>query len=120
MPLDDQILGQGVYTPKEAARLLQTSPQQILRWTHGGGSRTPLWHSYYQFLDDSTELSFTDLIEARVVLALRNAGISLQAIRFAISFAQDKFGIERPLSSQSFRTDGEEILMDAVERDKDV
>ena len=117
MPIDDQILGHGVYTPNEAARLLQTNPQQIIRWTHGGGSRAPLWHSYYQFLEDSTELSFIDLIEVRVVLALRNAGISLQAIRFAISFAQEKFGIERPLSSQSFKTDGEEILIDAVEKD---
>tara|TARA_R110001583_G_scaffold112684_2_gene262470 strand:+ start:65052 stop:65555 length:504 start_codon:yes stop_codon:yes gene_type:complete len=52
-----------------------------------------------------------------VVKAFRGKGISLQSIRFAIIFAQDKFGVERPLSSLSFKTDGREILMSALERD---
>ena len=121
MPLDDEILGHGVYTPKEAARLLGTSSQQILRWTRGSGPNDPLWNGYYQFLDeDVSEISFLDLIEVRVVLALRNAGVSLQAIRFAISFAQDKYSIQRPLASQFFKTDGREILMEALERDGDL
>ena len=118
MPLDDTILGKGVYTPREAARLVGTSSQQVLRWTRGSGAKEPLWHAHYQFLDeDVTELSFLDLIEVRVVTALRRASISLQSIRFAIGFAQQKYGIERPLASQSFKTDGTEILMEAVEND---
>ncbi len=118
MPLDHAILGQGVYTPREAARLVGTNVQQVLRWTRGSGPHLPLWNAHYQFLDDDiTEISFLDLIEVRVVAAMRNANISLQSIRFAISFAQDKFGIERPLASQSFKTDGSEILMEAIEND---
>lgn len=118
MPLDDRILGKGVYTPKEAARLVGTNAQQVLRWTRGSGPNEPLWSAHYQFLDnDVTELSFFDLIEVRVVNALRKASISLQSIRFAISFAQKKYGIERPLASQAFKTDGTEILMQAIEND---
>lgn len=120
MPLDHAILGQGVYTPREAARLVGTSPQQVLRWTRGSGPNEPLFHAHFQFLDDDvTEISFLDLIEVRVVNALRRAGISLQAIRFAMKFAQEKYQIERPLASQSFKTDGSEVLMEAVERDGD-
>ena len=120
MPLDDAILGKGVYTPKEAARLVGTSAQQVLRWTRGSGPNEPLWTAHYQFLDDDvTEISFLDLIEIRVVSALRRASISMQSIRFAISFAREKYGIQRPLASQSFKTDGGEILMEAVERDGD-
>ncbi|MGV6848404.1 MAG: hypothetical protein ACWA5A_08500 [Marinibacterium sp.] len=120
MPLDDGILGQGVYTPREAARLVGTSPQQVLRWTRGSGPHEPLWKAHYQFLDgDITEISFHDLVEVRVVAAMRRASISLQAIRYAISLARDKFGIDRPLASQSFKTDGTEILMGAVEGDGD-
>ncbi|PHQ86257.1 MAG: hypothetical protein COB65_01370 [Thalassobium sp.] len=48
---------------------------------------------------------------------MRNAGISLQAIRFAISLAQEKFGIDKPLSSREFKTDGSQILMHAIEND---
>jgi uncharacterized protein (DUF433 family) len=67
--------------------------------------------------DDTTEISFADLVEVRVVLAMRRANIPLQSIRFAISFAERKYGIERPLASQSFKTDGTEILMEAIEQD---
>lgn len=118
MVLEQKILGNGVYTPREAARLVGTSAQQVLRWTRGNGQAEPLWKAHYDFLDeDVTEISFLDLIEIRVVSAMRRAGISLQAIRFAISFAQDKYGIDRPLASESFKTDGKEVLMSAVERD---
>lgn len=117
MPLDDSILGQGVYTPREAARLVGRTPQQVLRWTRGSGTDEPLWHAHYQFLEDSTEISFLDLVEVRVVASMRNAGISMQAIRFAMCLAQEKYGIERPLASQNFKTDGRSILMDAIEQD---
>ena len=119
MPLDSEILGHGVYTPREAARLIGETPQHVFRWTRGSGPTEPLWNARYQFIEDSTEISFLDLIEVRVVSAMRRCGISLQSIRFAIQFAQEKLGIERPLSSRDFKTDGSEILMDAVENDGD-
>lgn len=117
MPLDRAILGEGIYSPRQAARLLGSSPQDVLRWTRGSGPQEPLWRAHYQFLDDAAEISFVDLIELRVVRALRGAGIPLQAIRYAIEMAKNRFGIERPLSTIQFKTDGTEVLMDAVEHD---
>ena len=117
MPLDNEILGYGVYTPREAARLVGESPQQVLRWTRGVGPSEPLWNARYRFIEDSAEVSFIDLIELRVVSAMRKNGISLQSIRFAISFAQEALRIERPLSSRNFKTDGAEVLMEAMEND---
>ncbi|MEP1964689.1 hypothetical protein [Tateyamaria sp.] len=118
MPLDENILGMGVYTPREAARLVGTNAQQVLRWTRGSGPNEPLWPAHYQFLDeDVSEISFYDLIEIRVVSAMRKAGIALQSIRFAISYAKSELKIERPLASRSFKIDGDELLMDAIEND---
>jgi len=117
MPLDLQILGSGVYTPREAARLTGVTPRDVLRWTRGSGPSEPLWGAYYLSLDDSTEISFLDMLEIRVVAALRRADVSLQAIRFAIDFAQRSYGIDRPLASLHFRTDGKEILIEALEGD---
>ncbi|MEJ6401369.1 hypothetical protein [Yoonia sp. 2307UL14-13] len=117
MPLDIDIFGKGIYSPRQAARLVGGSAQEIRRWTRGSGPTEPLWHAYYQELDDTAELSFADLIEVRVVKAFKQAGISTQAIRFAIKFAQEQFGVERPLSNLEFKTDGSEILMEAVEKD---
>jgi uncharacterized protein (DUF433 family) len=117
LPLDHDILGHGVYTPREAARLIGETPQHVFRWTRGSGPTNPLWNAHYQFIEDSTEISFLDLIEVRVVAAMRRQGISLQSIRYAIDFAQNALGVDRPLSSRDFKTDGSEILMDAVEDD---
>lgn len=120
MPLDADIFGEGIYTPREAARLVKCTPQDVLRWTRGSGTTESLWDAHYQFLDDTTELSFTDLIELRVVKAFRRADVSLQAIRFAISLAEERFGVKHPLSSMDFKVDGNEILMEAIEKDGDL
>ncbi|MGL5009714.1 MAG: hypothetical protein ACRC6I_07500 [Paracoccaceae bacterium] len=117
MALDGPIFGEGIYRPREAARLIGATPQEVLRWTRGSGPNEPIWKAHYQYLGDTTEISFLDLIELRAVRGLRQSGISVQAIRYAIGLAKEKFGIERPLSAVVFRTDGPEILMDAVERD---
>jgi uncharacterized protein (DUF433 family) len=117
MALDLPIFGEGIYRPREAARLIGVSPQEVLRWTRGSGPSEPIWKAHYQYLDDATEVSFLDLVELRAVRALRAGGVSLQAIRYAIRLAQDKFGISRPLSTVQFMTDGPEILMDAAEKD---
>ncbi|EAQ24318.1 helix-turn-helix domain-containing protein [Roseovarius sp. 217] len=120
MALDGSIFGEGIYKPREAARLIGANPQDIIRWTRGSGVNEPIWTAHYQFIEDSSEISFLDLVELRVVRALRSNGISLQAIRYAINFAKEKFSIERPLSALTFKTDGPEILVDALENDGDL
>ena len=115
MALDGSIFGQGIYKPREAARLIGATSQDVIRWTRGSGPNEPIWTAHYQFIEDSSEISFLDLVELRVVRALRSNGISLQAIRYAIGYAKQKFSIERPLSALIFKTDGPEILVDALE-----
>lgn len=106
-----EILGQGVYTPQEAARLIGTSTQNVIRWTRGSGPAEPLWQNYYFKLDETNELSFRDLAELKIVKALRKAGLSLQKIRYAIKLAEEKFKTSFPLSHKNFRTDGSEIFI---------
>lgn len=118
LDFDGQIFGKGVYSPREAARLVGGTSQEVLRWTRGSGPYDPIWRSYYSALEDTTEISFRDLIELRVVRALRSK-VSLQSIRFAISLAQDKWGVERPLSTLEFKTDGTEILAASLDGDEE-
>lgn len=117
MAFDGSIFGEGIYRPREAARLIGATPQDVLRWTRGSGPNEPIWTAHYQFIEDATEISFLDLVELRVVRALRSNGVSLQSIRYAIKYATEKFSIQRPLSALSFKTDGPEILIDAIEND---
>lgn len=117
MPLDQTIFGEGIYTPQEAARLIGGSPLDIIRWTRGTSNNMPVWHAHYSDFEESTAISFLDLVETRVVRAFRRSGIPLQSVRTAISIAQERYGIERPLSSLEFKTDGKEIVFCALEND---
>lgn len=117
VPFDVTVLGKGVYTAQQAARLIRASRQDVYRWTRQTSGNLPLWQNYYNGTHNTSDLSFEDLVELRVVRALRLAGISLQAIRFAISFASKRLMVDRPLSRLDFKTDGKEILVAAIEQD---
>lgn len=119
MPLDHDIFGEGIYTPREAARLIGCSPTDVRRWTRGSGTTEALWDGYYQDLDDAAEINFADLIELRTVFALRNV-TSLQAIRYAYDLAQQTFDVERPFLTLNFKTDGKEILVKGAESDENL
>ncbi len=113
MTFEKPILGVGIYTPREAARYVGANSQSVLRWTRGSGALDPLWHNYFQELNDDTELSFRDLIEILVVSKFRAQGVSMQKIRYAIELAREEFQTDYPLSHRDFYTDGERILVQA-------
>ena len=119
MPLDHEIFGEGVYTPREAARLIGCSPADIRRWTRGSGTTDALWNGYFQELDDAAEINFADLIELRTVFALRKV-TSLQAMRFAYDLAKEMFDTDRPFLELDFKTDGGEILVKGAENDENL
>jgi DNA-binding transcriptional MerR regulator len=116
------LIGIGLYTVPEAARLTGISVPRIRRWLagyrHGRGADThasaPLWHPEVPKFGSKVELSFRDLMELRFVHLFLEQGLSLQAIRRAIQKAVDVFGIERPLSTQRFRTDGRSIFLEVA------
>lgn len=117
MQTNIQVLGLGIYSSGEAARLIGAKRSEVVNWALGASDRSPLWRSQYADLIHSREIGFADLVELRVVKAMRNAGLSLQSIRFAIDTARERFGIERPLSTARFKIDGHEILLDLEEEE---
>jgi len=119
LPLDHDIFGEGIYTPREAARLIGCSPIDVRRWTRGNGTTEALWNGYFQDLDDAAEINFADLIELKTVFALRKVS-SLQAIRYAYDLAQKTFEVERPFLTLSFKTDGNEILVKSAKNEEDL
>jgi uncharacterized protein (DUF433 family) len=55
-------------------------------------------------------ISFQDLLEARVVLALRRKGVSLQFIRQARAEAAEMFQTQHPFSTRRILTDGRSVF----------
>lgn len=105
--------------------MLGMSPQKLRRWllgySHSGSSgefriEKPLWQSQYQQnSDDGVLLGFRDLIEARIVNALRRMQIGLPTIRICLDRAREIVGQDHPFSTPEFKTDGKTIFLEMTQ-----
>jgi len=115
--------GVGAYSPIEAAKLLRMQPKTLRRWLygyeydHGDGEihQPPLWAPQYDLERDGALLGFRDLVEARIVDALRRARIGLPTIRLCIDLAKEILGEEHPFSTRAFKTDGRRIFLEITQ-----
>lgn len=119
--------GTGIYTLAQAERLTHVPAQKIRRWLYGHrypakssgeSSRrfsAPLWtpqHSHDEY--NTNVIGFHDLLEIRFVSAFAHHGVPLPVIRKCLETAKELFGINYPLSSGLFKTDGRTIFAQAL------
>lgn len=118
--MTDNVFGIGAYTAAEAAKLLQMQAKTLRRWVYGydydqgdGPREQPaLWKPQYDPESDGALLGFRDLIEARIVHALRRSRIGLPTIRLCIDRAKEMLGENHPFSTRAFKTDGRKIFLE--------
>lgn len=112
------IRDQPAYTLAEAARYLKVAPATLRSWVIGRtypkgggvGHASPLIEPAS---NPPPTLSFWNLIEAHVLRSLRtDHGVSMEALRKAIRFAQTTLKIERLLLSTELRTDAGVLLLE--------
>ncbi|MBL8580621.1 MAG: helix-turn-helix domain-containing protein [Rhizobiaceae bacterium] len=115
----ESLIGVGLYTPDEAARLLRIPSRKIVRWLRGheigGRWYDPLWKPQIQLGDGKIYLGFRDLMELRTADAFMQAGVSAILIRRAILEAQKFIDEERPLSTTKFMTDGRSVFLEIAD-----
>ena len=121
---DLDLVGVGLYTTQEAHRFTGVKAATIRRWVSGynahGKQHDALWSPQIHLDDTGCFVGFRDLTEIRVVAALLRTGLSLKLIRKTIKIARNEFGLERPLSTRQFRTDGERIYLILSEEREEV
>lgn len=115
-----ELVGIGLYTPTEAERLTGVSASKIARWLRGhmanGKFYEPLWLPQVKTaFDEKLCLGFHDLMEVRVASAFIAFGISPHRVRSAIEVAREIYGLDHPLSTDRFRTDGKDIFIRVIE-----
>ena len=121
--------GTGVYTLPQAERLTHVPARKIHRWLYGyeystksGGDRLhhfsePLWIPQIPKEDyDAEVIGFQDLLEVRFVSAFVQHGVPLIIVRRCLDTAREIFGVEYPLSSGAFKTDGKTIFAEALQK----
>lgn len=117
------LIGTGLYTPAEAARLTKVPTSRLRRWMCGNKRRNgeqdvfdpPLWHSEVPEVDGSLYLGFRDLIELRLVDGFRQQNISLPYLRKVVEAARRLVGDTHPFSTTKFKTDGRRLFFEIVE-----
>jgi uncharacterized protein (DUF433 family) len=116
------LLGVGLYTIPEAARLLGAKKIDVHRWMFGydynvrGEKRHQDPVAGEQLaVDGAKALTFHDLLEFRFVNALRGCGVSLQAIRKAATNARELFDAKHPFVLKRIETDGLTIFANAAD-----
>lgn len=118
MKPDLSLVGIGLYTPAEAARLISVPLSTLRRWLGGYkvGEREydPLWPLQLDVGDQHTYLSFLDLVQARVAIAFINVGLSPQKVRRAIELGRKMLGTDYPFASARFRTDGNTVMLQVL------
>jgi uncharacterized protein (DUF433 family) len=117
----DQLVGIGLYTPAEAARLTGVPATKIVRWLRGhsvaGRHYGALWQPQVNIGDNRVYLGFRDLMEVRVADAFISRNLSPQKVRRAIEIASELIGDERPLSTRRFRTGGRTVFLQVARED---
>lgn len=122
-----EILGKGIYTISEAARLSGITWPRIRHWIRGDlrnprGERTPtppIVETELGKRDGVYSVSFLDLIELLMIEKFRKMGVSIQAVRRAHEKATLVFNNSHPFAMKKFWTDGNDILVDVGIETKD-
>ena len=114
---DSKLIGSGIYTIPEAARLAGLDVRTARRWFEGRSETRGMASVRYAPIIQPAHagtiegaVSFLDLIELRLVDAFRRHGVSLQHIRDVSAAAREVLGSEHPFASRKLLTDGRKVF----------
>jgi uncharacterized protein (DUF433 family) len=106
------------YTVTEAAHYLCMPKQTVRAWVRGTtyshkGMRKKFAQVIQLPVPEVQLLSFFNLAEVHVLRALRTKhDIKLPLIRKALDFVRERYGWDRPLLQQEFKTDGAKLFIE--------
>jgi uncharacterized protein (DUF433 family) len=101
------VIGIGLYTIPETARLLGRHFNTVRSWVHQGLAPAPVHLAF----GETTILSFHDLISLMVVRRLRDEGVPLRNIRSAEDYLRTEWKFPRPYATQRVLTDGKSVFV---------
>lgn len=104
--MDSKYVNVGIYSFRQAARLLAVSGNQLRYWIGEFSAESIVKRQ----LKDDRLLTFSELMELHFIKLFRDEDVSLQAIRKAANEAAKKFHTEYPFTVKRFDTDGKSIF----------
>ena len=114
----DDLRDRPAYTLAEGARYLKLAAATLRSWVLGRQYPTVRGSRHFSPLIRPASqrpplLSFWNLIEAHVLRSLRtDHGVSVEKLRKALDYAEERLNIERLLLSEELRTDAGRVFLD--------
>lgn len=103
------LLGIGLYSVAEAARLAQVPKSTVREWVCGRGGRPPRRPATGPVIDGQPTITFLDLIDLKIVHAFRKAGVTWPVIMTVAEEASKEYDTPHPFAANRFRTDGQRL-----------
>lgn len=101
-----QVLGNGIYSYPECARLLGIRSRRVWGWYHGWHGRESLLRSDYEGMFPSPAISFLDFVDAAVACTLHaKHGVIIQTIRKLRKQLAGEWNTPHPFAREEFYTD---------------
>jgi uncharacterized protein (DUF433 family) len=107
------ILGHGVYSLPEAARLTRLRSSRVREWFTGRSTKQglkPVFKSDYDSVGGDRAISFLDLIELFIAGQLREHGVSLQSLRKVREQLQKDLETRHPFCRREVLSDGKKVF----------
>jgi uncharacterized protein (DUF433 family) len=107
------LLGHGVYSFDDAARLTRLKPSRVREWFCARPTTKAGAVFQSDFADETSQhlISFLDLIDVFVAGQLREQGVSLQNLRRVYRTLQREFEVEHPFGRKELLTDGTRVFL---------
>jgi uncharacterized protein (DUF433 family) len=115
----ENVLGRGVYTIPQAARLVGLTTGRVREWFKGrntASNRQAVFHSDYKPIGDFFAISFFDLVDVYVAGQLREFGVSLKTVRGTYDRLKRELNTPHPFCRQELFTDGAEVFVRGRDR----
>lgn len=111
------MLGKGIYSLTEAARLTGIASQTIRTWFVGRTDRQkPILEADYRPYKGDIAISFQDMIDAFFLSHFRVAGVTLQRLRLINDNFQNRFGTKHGFCHERLRTDGATVFLEEADK----
>lgn len=113
------MLGNGVYSFQEAARLAQLNAATLRAWFLPGRRAGTLTAPDYPSLAGRYAISFHDMIEGMMAASFRRAGVKYKRLRAIYSNLASRFNTDHPFCRRDLATDGHSVFLRAARESGD-
>ena len=100
------LLGNGIYTFKDAARLTGLRHGRVREWFR----RKPIFQGDYRPIDGDFAISFYDLVDVFVAGQLREHGVTMQTVRKVYCRMAEDLAATHPFCRKELMTDGKAVF----------